>query len=378
MAATRITILGAGFAGLELSTQLSEALGPKAAVTLIDHGDAFVFGYSKLDVMFGRTTLDAVRLPYSRFVKPGVRLLQETVRAIDPETRRVTTDAGTHDADVLVVALGADYDMAATPGLAAANEFYSVAGAHRLRDVLPTFNKGHALVGVCGAPYKCPPAPSECVLMLHDLLQSRGVREQCEITLVLPLPSPVPPSPETSKALIAAFAERNIRFMPNRRVKAVDARRRVAMLDDGSELAWDLFLGVPRHRAPAVVQAAGLVAEDGFVPVNPRTLETKFPNVYACGDIANTGTPKAGVFAEGAAGAVASALIARIRGEGEATLYAGAGTCYIEFGAGRIGRVDVDFFSGPKPTGTYHEPDVASRVHKDHFGASRKARWFGL
>jgi sulfide:quinone oxidoreductase len=378
MAATRITILGAGFAGLELSTQLSEALGPKAEVTLIDHGDAFVFGYSKLDVMFGRTTLDAVRLPYSRFNKPGVRLLQETVRAIDPHTRRVTTDAGTHEADVLVVALGADYDMAATPGLDGTNEFYSVAGANRLRDILPTFNKGHALVGVCGAPYKCPPAPSECVLMLHDLLQSRGVREQCEITLVLPLPSPVPPSPDTSKALIAAFAERNIRFMPNRRVKAVDAQRRVATLDDDSELAWDLFLGVPKHRAPAVVQAAGLVAEDGFVPVNPRTLETKFPNVYACGDIANTGTPKAGVFAEGAAGAVASAVIARIRGEGEPSLYAGAGTCYIEFGAGRIGRVDVDFFSGPKPTGTYHEPDVASRVHKEHFGASRKARWFGL
>jgi sulfide:quinone oxidoreductase len=378
MAATRITILGAGFAGLELSTQLSEALGPKAEVTLIDQGDAFVFGYSKLDVMFGRTTLDAVRLPYSRFTKPGVRLLQETVRAIDPHTRRVTTNAGTHEADVLVVALGADYDMAATPGLDGSNEFYSVAGANRLRDILPTFSKGHALVGVCGAPYKCPPAPSECVLMLHDLLQSRGVREQCEITLVLPLPSPVPPSPDTSKALLAAFAERNIRFMPNRRVKAVDAQRRVATLDDGSELAWDLFLGVPKHRAPAVVQAAGLVAEDGFVPVNPRTLETKFPDVYACGDIANTGTPKAGVFAEGAAGAVASALIARIRSEGEPTLYAGAGTCYIEFGAGRIGRVDVDFFSGPKPTGTYHEPDVASRVHKEHFGASRKARWFGL
>jgi sulfide:quinone oxidoreductase len=374
---TRITILGAGFAGLELSTLLSEALGEQVQVTLIDQSDAFVFGYSKLDVMFGRTELEQVRLPYSRFVKPGVRLLRESVLTIDPDTRRVTTDAGTHECDVLVVALGADYDLAATPGLAGAGEFYSVNGAIRLRDVLPTFSKGHALVGVCGAPYKCPPAPSECVLMLHDLLLSRGVRNQCEITLVLPLPSPVPPSPDTSKALIAAFAERGIRFMPNRRVSAVDAGRRVATLDDGSELAYDLFLGVPKHRAPAVVEAAGM-AQDGWVPVNPRTLETRFANVFAVGDIANTGTPKAGVFAEGAAKAVASALIARLRGQGEATLYAGAGTCYIEFGAGRVGRVDVDFFSGPKPTGTYHEPDVASRVHKEHFGASRKARWFGL
>jgi sulfide:quinone oxidoreductase len=376
--ATRVTILGAGFAGLELSTQLSEALGEQVQVTLIDQGDAFVFGYAKLDVMFGRTTLDAVRLPYRHYAKPGVRLLRESVLAIDPETRRVTTDAGTHDCDYLVVALGADYDLAATPGLADATEFYSVAGANHLRDVLPTFNKGHALVGVCGAPYKCPPAPSECALLLHDMLESRGVRSQCEITLVLPLPSPVPPSPDTSKALMAAFAERGIRFMPNRRVSAVDAARRVATLDDGSELPYELFLGVPRHRAPAVVQAAGMVAEDGFVPVNPRTLETRFANVYACGDIANTGTPKAGVFAEGAAKAVASALIARVRGQGDAALYSGAGTCYIEFGAGRVGRVDVDFFSGPKPTGTYHAPDIASRAHKEHFGASRKARWFNL
>ena len=373
----RITVLGAGFGGMELSTILSESLGDDIAVTLIDKSDTFVFGYSKLDVMFGRTTLDAVRLPYRNFVKPGVRLLRETVESIDPVSRRVTTDAATHECDYLVVALGADYDLAATPGLEGANEFYSVAGANRLRDILPSFSKGHALIGVCGAPYKCPPAPSECALMLHDYLSARGVRGQCEITMVLPLPSPVPPSPETSKALIAAFAERGIRFMPNRRIASLDNGRRVASLDDGSELAYDLFLGVPRHRAPAVVEASGM-AEGGWVPVNPRTLETTFANVYAVGDIANTGTPKAGVFAEGAAKAVATSLLARIRGEGDVTLYGGAGSCYLEFGGGRIGRVDVDFFSGPKPTGTYYEPDVALRADKELFGSSRKARWFGL
>jgi len=374
---TRVTVLGAGFGGMELSTILSESLRDEVEVTLIDSSDAFVFGFAKLDVMFGHAAADDVRLPYRSFVHPGVRLLRETVTAIDPATRRVTTDAGTHDADVLVVALGADYDFAATPGLAAENEFYSVAGAARLRDVLPTFERGHALVGVCGAPYKCPPAPSECALMLHDYLSTAGVRSACEITLVLPLPSPVPPSPDTSKALLAAFAERGIRFVPNRRVAAVDASRRVATLDDGSELAYALFLGVPKHRAPDVVEASGLT-EGGWVTVNPRTLETRFANVYAIGDIANTGTPKAGVFAEGAAKAVAASLIARIRGTGEGRLYEGAGTCYIEFGAGRVGRVDVDFFSGPKPTGTYHEPSLALREDKERFGASRKARWFGL
>ena len=362
---------------MELCSILSEALGDRVRITLLDKSDAFVFGFSKLDVMFGRAALQAVRLPYRNFVKPGVSLLRETVTAIDPARRRVTTDAGVHDCDYLVVALGADYDFAATPGLEGAGEFYSVAGARRLGEILPSFSKGHALIGVCGAPYKCPPAPSECALMLHDLLTRRGIRDQCQITLALPLPSPVPPSPETSLALITAFSERGVEFMPNRRIASVDARRRVASLDDGAELPYDLFLGIPKHRAPDVVEAGGM-AEGGWIPVNPRTLETKFPNVFAIGDVANTGTPKAGVFAEAAAQAVAASLIGRIRGEDDGGLYSGAGSCYIEFGGGRVARVDVDFFSGPKPTGTYHEPSFDLRADKDEFTARRKARWFGL
>ena len=373
----RIVVLGAGFGGLELSTLLSETFGDGIDVTVIDKNDAFVFGYSKLDVMFGLTTLDSVRLPYRRFVKPGVRVLRETVTSIDPAARRVTTNGGTYEADFLVVALGADYDIDATPGLAAVDEFYSVAGAQRLRDVLPTFTRGRALVGVCGAPYKCPPAPSECALMLHDYLVNRGVRDACEISFVLPLPSPVPPSPDTSRALEAGFVERGIKFIPGRRVAKIDSGRKVAILDDGAEMPFDLFLGVPRHRVPSVVLDSGL-AESGWITVNPRTLATKYPGVYAVGDGANTGTPKAGVFAEGAARAVASDLIARLRDLGKAKEYDGFGTCYIEFGGGRIGKVEVDFFSGPKPTGTYHEPSVAMRADKDHFGSSRRARWFGM
>jgi sulfide:quinone oxidoreductase len=373
----RIVVLGAGFGGLELTTLLSEALGDSLDVTLIDKGDAFVFGFSKLDVMFGLSTPEAVRLPYARYAKPGVHLLRRTITAIDPEARRVTTDNGVFEADYLIVALGAEYDFDATPGLAGTTEFYSVPGAERMREILPGFTRGRALVGVCGAPYKCPPAPSECALMLHDYLVRRGVRQDCEITLVLPLGSPVPPSPETSKALLQAFAERDIRFVPGRRVAAIDNARNIAVLDDGTEMPFDLFLGVPKHRVPQVVLDSGM-AENGWIPVNPRTLETHYENVYAVGDGANTGTPKAGVFAEGAATAVASALIARIRGAGQATQYAGFGTCYIEFGAGRIGKVEVDFFSGPAPTGNYYEPSVALRADKEHFGASRRARWFGL
>jgi sulfide:quinone oxidoreductase len=374
---TRVLILGAGFGGLELSTMLSQALGEDAEVTLIEQNDAFVFGYSKLDVMFGRATPRDIRLPYANLVKPGVRLLRETITAIDPQARRVGTEAGEHEADALVVALGADYDMDATPGLAeGGNEFYSVAGAERLRELLPQFSQGRAVIGVCGAPFKCPPAPSEAALLLHDHLQARGVRGECKISFALPLPSPVPPSPETSQALLAAFAERDIEFLAGRGVASLDPLGGVALLSDGSELPYDLFLGVPKHRAPDVVLASGM-AQDGYIPVDSRTLRTRFEGVYAIGDVATVGVPKAGVFAEGAARVVAHELIAAARGEQQAEGYDGRGSCYIEFGAGRVGRVDVDFLSGPKPTGAFQEPSEALVREKQHFGASRTARWFG-
>jgi sulfide:quinone oxidoreductase len=374
---TRIVILGAGFGGLELSTMLSEALGDTVDVTLIDKSDAFVFGFSKLDVMFGRTMPDAVRLAYSEIAKPGVRVVRETVTAIDPEARRVTTDAGIHEADALVIALGADYDMDATPGLAeGGNEFYSVAGAERLAGIIPTFSQGHAVIGVCGAPFKCPPAPSECALLLDDELTARGVRDACQISFVIPLGTPVPPSPETSAALMKEFAERDITLISSRRVSALDPGRSVAVLDDGSELRFDLFLGVPKHRAPDVVIASGMT-EDGYVPVDSATLATRFPGVYAVGDVATAGVPKAGTFAEGAARIVAQTLIATLRGGERPGPYLGRGTCYIEFGRGRVGSVDIDFLSGPTRTGSFNAPSAALVAEKEYFGSSRRTRWFG-
>ncbi len=371
----RILILGAGFGGLELSTSLSEALGESIDVTLIDKSDGFVFGFAKLDLMFGRQTESMIRHHYSAYAKPGVRLLRETVTAIDAGAKRVTTDKGVHEADILVIALGADYDVSSTPGIIlGVNEFYSVPGATHLAKVLPSFRGGDVVVGVCGAPYKCPPAPSECALMLHDYLKARGLDGVTRITLVNPLPSPVPPSPDTSKAILAAFEERGITFIPSTRVAAVEEK--TVKLDNGTTLPCDLFLGVPKNRAADVVVAAGLT-EGGWVPVDPYTLQTRHPGVYAVGDLANTGVPKAGVYAEGAARTVAANIISQLRNEAETARNPGAGSCYIELGADRIARVDVDFLSGPKPFGTFHGASQALRVDKEHFGSSRRARWFG-
>ena len=328
--------------------------------------------------MFGHQTPDSVRVPYRHIVKPGVTFRQETITSIDPDARRVTTDAGAYEADVLVVALGADYDFDATPGLVeGGNEFYSVAGAERLREVIPTFSKGRAIVGVTSTPFKCPPAPSEAALLLHDHLTTRGVREDCEISLVMPFGAPIPPSPDTSKALLEAFRERGINWVPGRLVRALDPARRVAILDDESEMPYDLFLGIPKHRVPDVVAASGM-AEDGWIPVNSLTLETRYPGVYAVGDVTSVGTPKAGVFAEGAARVVAAEIIAASEKGEQPSTYDGRGFCYVEFGAGRVGSVEVQFLSGQPPTGRFYGASIALAEEKKEFGASRRARWFGL
>jgi sulfide:quinone oxidoreductase len=374
-----VVILGAGFGGLELATRLSESSSDAVHVTLIDQNDSFIFGFSKLEILFGRQTREAVSCPYRDISRPAVEFRQERVTSIEPRSRQVVTDAGTYEADVLVLALGADYDPAATPGFVEdGHEYYSVAGAERLREVLPSFSGGTVLIAILGVPFKCPPAPYEGALLLHDYLVDRGVRGATRIQVVSPMDSPVPVSPETSQAIVRALGERDVGYTPGRRVRGLDPAAHVARLK-AEDLPYDLFIGIPIHKAPAVVQASGLTVggNDGWVAVDPRNLATPFPNVYALGDCADAPVPRAGAFAETAARAVADDIAAKLHGSGAIDPYDGRGSCYIEFGGGLVGKVDADFLSGPWPKAPFVEPSRATADEKERFAAIRRRRWFG-
>ena len=374
---THVVILGAGFGGLELSARLGEDLADEVDVTLIDQSDSFVFGFAKLDVMFGRRGAEEVRLNYRDIAKPNVQFRQETVLSINPEDRRVVTDQATYDADVLVVALGADLDPEATPGLAeGGHEFYSPEGAERVADVLPSFEAGVAVIGVLGPVFKCPPAPNEAALMLHDYLSERGVRDAVTIHLVNPLGSPIPISQDTSAAIVSLLAERDIQHWPSSQVERLDPVTKVAHLADGRRLPYDLFLGVPVHRAPAVVVDSGLT-EDGWIPVDPATFATRFPGVYAVGDVTSAPVPRAGTIAEGEATTLADVLLATLKGGTQPPPYSGAAVCYIETGGGTVAKVDVDFLSGARPTALFTAPSAEVAEEKRRFGAVREQRWFG-
>ena len=371
-----VVILGAGFAGLELATRLSETLPDEVHTTLIDKNDSFSFGFSKLDVLFGGKEISDIQLHYDDISHDGVEFRRERVTSIDPESRHVTTDGGSYDADILVVALGADYDFAATPGFDdGAVEYYSVAGAKRMRGALADFDSGRILIGILGHPYKCPPAPFEGALLLHDQFVQRGIRDKIEIRVAGPMAAPVPITQEVSQSILGALSERGIEYIPNQHLTALDTDKREVQAEGGS-IPYDLFVGVPVHRAPDVVEQAGL-AVNGWVPVEKTNLATRFADVYAVGDITALPMAKAGVFAEAAARVVADDIAARLHGEQLARPYEGAGTCYLEFGGGMVGMVEANFLGGPKPTARLVGPSPELAAHKAEFAATRRERWFG-
>ena len=370
-----VVILGAGFGGLELSSRLAEELTDEVDVTLIDKRDSFVFGFSKLEVMFGRQPLDDVRVHYRDIAKPNVTFRQETVLSIDGDTRRVVTSGGTYDADILVLALGADVDRALTPGFAEiGHEFYSREGAADLWPVIDAFDRGRVVIAMLGPFFKCPPAPYEAAFLLHDHLVRRGVREAVSIELHTPLPAPIPVSAETSAAIVDLLRARDIAFHPQSRVTRIDDG--VAHLEGGGTTPFDLFFGIPVHHAPKVVVESGLTEDDGWVAVDHRTFATRFADVYAVGDITSAPVPRAGIIAEGEAGTVADVLVARFR-TGDAPPYDGRARCYLEMGDGLVGAVDVSFLGPEGPSARFAAPSTDHAAEKLEFGASRRRRWFG-
>ncbi len=374
-----VVILGAGFGGLELATRLSETSADAVRVTLIDRNDAFFFGFSKLEVMLGRESPTEIMLPYSEFVKDGVEFRRETVTSVDPAARRVTTDAGSYDADFVVVALGADYDFAATPGFKeGGHEYYSLAGAERLRDELAGFKGGKVLLSVLGQPFKCPPAPFEGSFMLDEHFKQQGIRDAVEMTTTFPMSRPVPVTGEVSQMFREGLADRGVTELSEHLVTGIDPASGAAQLSSGETLAYDLFVGIPVHRAPAVLADSGLV-ENNWVPVDQSNLRTRFDGVYALGDVCSgaRNVPKAGIFAEAAARVVASDIAAAVAGGEPPAPYEGSGVCYAEFGGGLVSKVEVNFLRGDAPEAERHDPSLAFAAEKDEFGAVRRARWFG-
>ncbi|HEX9384929.1 MAG TPA: FAD/NAD(P)-binding oxidoreductase, partial [Anaerolineales bacterium] len=297
----RVLILGGGFGGIATARRLKEKLDVNDEVILVDRRDHFMVGFRKTWALVGESTLEAGQRPLDSLTGLGIRMMLDPVTRIDPEGRAATMGDQHISADALVVALGAELAPEAIPGFQQyAYNVYDPNEIPRAAQALREFQGGKLVIGIFGAPYKCPPAPYEMALLISDALKIRGVKANIEV--FSPQPMSLPILGQVGCDLIESrLADKGIAFFPNRKASAVEAGEVVFA---NERRPFDLLLGVPPHRPPAVVRESGLIGDSGWVSVNAHTLETQFPGVYAIGDVVQIGMangkplPKAGVFAE--------------------------------------------------------------------------------
>ena len=380
-----VVILGGGFGGLTVATELEPlAASGKVRVTLVERNTHFRMGFNKQWVLDGRRRPDEGLRPYASLRARHVAFLHDAVAAIDTARRTAHLKSRRIEYDHLVVALGAELAPELVPGLAeGAYDLFDDAAIPTLKAAVEGMTEGTLIVAIASVPFKCPPAPYEYALLLDDMLRRRKVRQAVRLALTTPEPQPMPTAGKAvGDQMKALLAERGIEYETQHKPRAVDAATRVVTYENGAKLAYEILAAVPPHRAPKVVRDAGLTDASGFVPVELGTFRAFAPDVFAIGDVATVKLPgggphpKAGVFAEAQALAVARALIARMDGVGAPT-YEGVATCYVETGRGMAAPAELHLLEPDGPRAKMVAPSVAGLAAKAEFERERFARWFG-
>lgn len=376
----RVLILGGGFGGVATARRLKEHLDERDEVILVDRRDHFMVGFRKTWALVGQSTLEAGRGPLDSLTRLGIRVMRDPVTRIDPAGRAAWMGDQRLSADALVVALGAELAPETIPGL---KEFgynvYEAQDIPRAAQALQDFQGGKLLIGVFSVPYKCPPAPYEMALLIRETLNARGVDAEIEVCTPLPVSMPILGQAECN-SVDSRLAENGITFLPNHKATAVEAGE---VVFTNERRPFDLLFAIPPHRPPAVVRESGLVGDSGWVTVDPRTLETPFPGVYAIGDVVQVGMangkplPKAGVFAEGMGETVADRIAAAFHGQEPEAFFKGEGGCYLEVGAGQAMMVRGNFMSQSGPQVTLTESSSQFLDDKRSFETQRLQTWFG-
>jgi sulfide:quinone oxidoreductase len=324
---------------------------------LVDREREHLFAPSLLWLMVGLRRPEAIKRPLSRLERKGIEVRQGEVETIDAEARRVSVGGETIAADYIVVSLGAELAPETIPGLAeAGHNFYTLAGATTLRDALASHQRGRLVILTATPAYKCPAAPYEAALLIDHYLRQRGRHGSASVEVYAAEPGPMGVAgPEVSAAVKQMLEEKRIPYHPEHQIRAVVPATRRLTFADGASADFDLLAYVPPHRAPRVVRESGLAGESGWIAVDRHTLETRFPGVYAIGDVVSIPLrlgkplPKAGVFAHGEAEIVARNIAAAIAGRPGEDRFNGYGECFIEVGGGKAGFGGGDFYAEPKP-----------------------------
>lgn len=351
-------VLGGGVGGVVAANRLRQRLPRDHRVVLVDRESQHVFQPSLLWLAVGDRDASRIQRPLERLRRKGIEVVRGEIEALDPATRTIRVDGREITGDAVIVSLGADLAPDAIPGLAAAgHNLYTLEGSESFRDAFAAMRSGRIVVLTAAPAYKCPAAPYEAAMLVESALRRRGVRDAVTIDLYAAEPGPMGVAgPEVSAAVRQVVESKGIAYHPAHQVTGVDPAGHRLTFANGASVEFDLLAYVPPHRAPVVVRTAGLVNDSGWVPVNRETFETRFPGVYAIGDVTTVPLlmgkplPKAGVFAHGQAEVVAANIAHDWTGRGAERKYDGEGQCFLETGDGRAGVGAGNFYGEPVPT----------------------------
>ena len=358
-----IIILGGGVGGLVTANELSDRLRREHKIILIEKNKEHTFAPSYLWLMNGDRTKKQIRVPLKSLLKKNIELINAHVNEIVPAEQKVKADEKEFYYDFLVIALGADLAPEKIQGWdESIHTFYTFEGAAKLYETLKNFTDGKVAIVISSMPYKCPGAPHEGAMLIEDFFTAKGVREKVGIDLFTPEPQPLPVAgPELGNAVKDILDKKGIRFHPLMQLNSVDTKSKQIFFNGKESFEYDLLIVIPPHQSPAVISKTDLSNANGWIDVNPDSLQTKYENVFAIGDITSIPLPgrwlpdkpmmlpKAGVFSHLQATVVAKNIVRKIKGGKADEKFCADGYCMLEAGEDLAGFAYGNFFGVPHP-----------------------------
>ena len=351
-----VVIVGGGTGGTVLANNLADRLSAELAadevrVTLLNDGPDHVYKPVWLYVPFGEREPADGRRPLRDLVDGAIDVRDDRVTDLDTDARTLTLAGSSRGLsyDHLVLATGSTLAPEEVPGLAeGGHDYYSESGALALRDELLSFTEGHLVLSVVGTPHMCPAAPLEFVFMADAWFRERGLREAVDITYTYPIQR-VHGNPHIAEWARPLLDERDIGVETFFNAEEVDPDAETIHSMEGTDLDYDLLVGIPPHRGVDLIADAGL-GDRGWVEVDKHTLEADAAeDVYALGDTAATGVPKAGSVAHYQAGVVAKRITSALRDRPATARYDGKTLCFLETGTDEASFVEFDYENPPAP-----------------------------
>lgn len=332
-----VVVVGGGFGGATVAKYLRMWSQQGVDVTLVERNPQFISCPISNLVISGDKQMSDITLSYDGLRNTwGVKVLQDTVTAVDAAARKVTlASGGVLSYDRLVLSPGVEFMYDQVPGLESEAARDSVLHAWKagpqtaaLRKQLESMQDGgvYALT-IPKAPYRCPPGPYERACLVANYLQKAKPKSK---VLVLDANEEI----TSKKGLFTKAFEKYkgiLEYRPNSELREVDVASRTAVLEFDKVKA-DVLNVVPPQRAGDVAAKSGLkLINNRWVDIDWLSFESvNTAGVHVIGDAIFPAPtmPKSGHMANQHAKVTAAAILNLLAGEAPSPAPLVMNTCY--------------------------------------------------